>query len=95
MKIFNSKHSKTRIVGGTVDVTPVLFNPNDELHGFNDPLLYTVNQQLHYYLKVQICLLCCIWVTVWSAEVELTDEAMDAVNKRAQDLADTLSCTGL
>lgn len=91
MKIYSSTHSKARVVGGTVDPNLYFFNPNDEIPQ-PQPRFDLPDR---YFVKVQICLFWFIWVTVWSAEVELTDEAMAAVNKRAEDLADTLSCTGL
>lgn len=90
MKIYSSTHSKTRVIGGTVDPNLLFFNPNDEIPQprFND-------LPDRYYVKVQVHLFWCFWKTVWSAEVELTDEAMNATNTRAQELADSLSCTGL
>jgi len=91
MKIYSSTHSKARVVGGTVDPNLYFFNPNDEIPQ-PQPRLDLPDR---YFVKVQICLLCFIWITVWSATVEFTDENVEAVNKRAQELADTLSCTGL
>ena len=90
MKIYSSTHSKTRVIGGTVDPNLLFFSPNDEIPQprFND-------LPDRYYVKVQVHLFWFIWLTVWSAEVELTDKAMNAANTRAQELADTLSCTGL
>ena len=90
MKIYSSTHSKTRVVGGTVDPNLLFLDLNGEI--IPQPRLDLPDR---YFVKVQICLFWFIWVTVWSAEVELTDEAMAAVNKRAEDLAGTLSCTGL
>lgn len=90
MKILDSYHSKTRVKGGTID-SGLYHQPATE-DCFYDPY---VQYPIYYYAKVQICLLWCIWITVWSATVEFKDEAVDAVNKRAQQLADTLSCTGL
>lgn len=90
MKILDSYHSKTRVKGNTID-TGLYHQPaGDDL--FYDPL---VQYPIHYKVKVQICLLCFLWITVWSATVEFNDANVDAVNKRAAELADTLSCTGL
>lgn len=90
MKILYSTHSETRVRAHTVD-TGAFHNITDA-DDFYDPLIeYPIN----YVVKVQIRLLHVFWVTVWSATVELSDEAIEAVNKRARDLADTLSCTGL
>ena len=90
MKILDSYHSKTRVIGNTID-TGLYHNPTTE-DLFYDPLM---QYPVHYKAKVQIRLLGFIWVTVWSATVEFTDANVDAVNKRATELADTLSCTGL
>lgn len=89
MKIYSSTHSKARVVGGTVDPNLLFFNPNDEIPQPRNDL------PDRYYVKVQVHLFWFFWHTVWSAEVELTDEAIGAANKRAQELADSLSCTGL
>lgn len=90
MKILDSTHSKTRVIGGTID-TGLYHQPATE-DCFYDPY---VQYPIYYFVKVQICLLCFIWITVWSATVEFNDENVEAVNKRAQELADTLNCTGL
>lgn len=90
MKILDSYHSKARVKGRTIDSGLYHQPANEDM--FYDPC---VQYPIYYQVKVQICLLCFIWITVWSVTVELTDEAMDAANKRAQELADTLSCTGL
>ena len=91
MKILTASHSKTRIKARSID-TGLLHSPSHE-DSMYDPF---VDYPIHYQVKVQICLLCFIWVTVWSATVNIEDtEAVKAANKRAEDLADTLSCTGL
>lgn len=88
MKFFDSYYSKTRITADTID-TGLYHSPEDN---FYDPF---VKYPIYYKVKVQICLLRFIWVTVWSVTVELTDEAIEAANNRAKSIADTLSCTGL
>lgn len=90
MKILDSFHSKTRVKGGTID-SDMYHQPATE-DTYYDPY---VQYPIFYQVKVQICLLCFIWITVWSITVEFTDEAVDAVNKRATELAETLSCTGV
>lgn len=90
MKILDSYHSKTRVKAQTIDSGLYHQPANEDM--FYDPC---VQYPIYYQVKVQICLLCFIWVTVWSVTVELKDEAMDAANKRAQELAETLSSTGL
>lgn len=87
MKILDSYHSKTRVNGNTIDTG---LYAGDDL--FYDPL---VQYPIHYKVKVQICLLRFLWITVWSATVEFNEANVDAVNKRAAELANTLSCTGL
>lgn len=90
MKILDSYHRKARVIGNTID-TGLYHQPtNEDL--FYDPL---TQYPVHYKAKVQICVLGFIWITVWSATVDFKDEDVEAVNKRASDLADTLSCTGL
>jgi len=89
MKILDSYHSVTRVKGGTIDTS--LYRTADEDVFYNPYLDYPI----HYQVKVQICLLRFIWLTVWSATVKFEDAAVDAVNKRASDIAETLSCTGL
>ena len=90
MKLLHATHSKTRVIGNTVD-TGLFHNPNDA--DYYGPY---VEYPVRYIVKVQICLLCFLWVTIWSATVDLQDSAaVDTVNKRANELADTLSCTGL
>lgn len=90
MKLLNSTHSETRVRAYTVDTGA--FHNHTDADGFYNPLIeYPIN----YVVKVQIRLLRVFWVTVWSATVELADDAIETVNKRAQELADTLSCTGL
>lgn len=91
MKILTASHSKTRVKARSID-TGLYHTPAHE-DSFYDPF---VDYPIHYQVKVQICLLCFIWVTVWSATVNIEDtEAVNAVNQRAEDLAKTLSCTGL
>ena len=90
MKIKESYHRTTRVKGGTID-TGLFHNPFGEDGAYN----HYVDYPVYYYAKVQICLCHIFWVTVWSAVVELTDEAIDAANKRAKEIADTISCTGL
>lgn len=95
MKILESFHRPTRIKGGTIDSTPLLFNPNDELYQPNPFATEAIEYPIYYYAKVQVCVCHLFWVTVWSATVELTDAAIDAVNKSAREVADMISCTGL
>ena len=90
MKILDSYHSKARVNTRTIDSGLYHQPANNDM--FYDPY---VQYPIYYQVKVQICLLRFVWVTVWSVTVELNDEAVDAANKRAQELADTLSCTGL
>ena len=90
MKILDSFHRKARVNARTIDSDLYHQPANNDM--FYDPY---VQYPIYYQVKVQICLLRFVWVTVWSVTVELNDEAVDAANKRAQELADTLSCTGL
>lgn len=93
MKILESFHRTARVKGGTIDTGLFHnFTGDDGQYNYN---LGRIDYPVYYFAKVQICIFHVFWVTVWSAVTELTDEAVDAVNKRATELADTLNCTGL
>lgn len=90
MKILYSIHSRSRVKSDTRDSG--LFHNGSHEEIYNPCLDYPI----YYRVRVQICLLRCIWVTVWSGTVNIRDkEGMEAVDKRARELSDSLSCTGI
>jgi len=91
MKILDSFRLPARVKGCPVDTGA--HHTNTTSDSFYDPY---IQYPVHYKVRVQICLLRFIWVTIWSVTVALEDgNAAQEANKHAIKIANTLNCTGL